>query len=123
MKATGTFEVNVTPQHDTNCPAGRMLLNKVYSGDITGTGSGQMISKRMENGHAVYFAIEEVTATIAGHSGSFTLLHSGKMTPQGQTLSIEIMPNSGTKALSTISGSCDIQQENGVHHYHFDYQL
>ena len=35
MYAKGTFEVNLTPQADTDSPAGRMILDKIYLGDIT----------------------------------------------------------------------------------------
>jgi len=123
MTATGTFDVLLEPQQDGKTPAGRMLINKVYKGDIQGTGIGQMLSKRMENGHAVYFAIEEVNATIDGKTGSFTLLHKGTMNPEGQSLSIEIMPSSGTGQLATISGTCDIEIKDKVHYYTLNYQL
>ncbi|NMP33311.1 DUF3224 domain-containing protein [Thalassotalea sp. M1531] len=123
MTATGTFDVSLTPQKDDSAPAGRMLINKTYHGDVIGSGVGQMVSKRIENGHAVYFAIEEVTATIDGKSGTFTLLHKGLMNPDGQSLSIEIMPTSGTGQLSSISGNCEIEQKDGVHFYTLHYQL
>jgi hypothetical protein len=63
MIAKGTFEVNLTPQQDEESPAGRMTINKTFSGEMEGTGKGQMISKRLENGTAVYFAIEEFEGT------------------------------------------------------------
>ncbi|REL32161.1 DUF3224 domain-containing protein [Thalassotalea euphylliae] len=123
MTATGSFTVKLDPQQDKKTPAGRMLINKVYSGDIQGTGVGQMISKRTENGNAVYYAIEEVHASIAGKKGSFTLLHSGVMSAQGQQLSITVMPGSGEGELAGISGECIIEQKDGEHFYQFNYQL
>jgi len=123
MTATGTFEISLEPQQDKGSPAGRMIINKTYKGDIDGTGLGQMLSKRMENGHAVYFAIEEVNATIAGKKGGFTLLHKGVMTPEGQSLSIEIMADSGTGELASISGYCEIEIQDKTHFYTLHYQL
>ena len=61
MSAKGKFEVNLELQNDDVAPAGRMLINKSYSGGLEGSGVGQMISKRTENGVAVYYAIEEFT--------------------------------------------------------------
>ena len=54
MVARGTFEVELTPQEDLASPAGRMLIAKTYLGDMTGSGIGQMISKRTEDGAAIY---------------------------------------------------------------------
>ena len=48
MSATGIFEVNLDPQNDENAPAGRMIIDKKYSGALVGKGIGQMISKRTE---------------------------------------------------------------------------
>ena len=59
MSANGTFGVDLTPQEDIGSPVGRMLIKKTYLGDMNGSGAGQMISKRTENGAAVYYAIEE----------------------------------------------------------------
>jgi hypothetical protein len=78
MTVTGTFEVDLKPQADADTPAGRMLIDKTYSGDMTGSGKGQMISKRTESGIAVYYAIEEfsgsmtITQDSTGHSYELT---------------------------------------------------
>ncbi|REL27830.1 DUF3224 domain-containing protein [Thalassotalea euphylliae] len=123
MTATGSFSVKLDPQQDRKTPAGRMLISKVYSGDIVGTGIGQMISKRTESGNAVYYAIEEVSASLAGKKGTFTLLHSGVMSVQGQQLSIQVMSGSGTGELAGISGDCIIEQKDGEHFYQFNYHF
>ncbi len=73
MSANGTFEVDLTPQEDIGSPAGRMLIKKTYLGDMNGSGTGQMISKRTENGAAVYYAIEEFSGSVKGKNGGFTL--------------------------------------------------
>lgn len=121
MLATGTFEVDLSPQDDKTAPAGRMLIDKAYVGDLDGTGAGQMISKRTENGVAIYFAIEEVTATLDGKAGQFTLLHRGKMSAQEQSLDISILESSGSGELSSISGRMRIIQQDGKHSYELDY--
>jgi hypothetical protein len=121
MQATGTFEVQLSPQQDEQAPVGRMVINKVFSGDLKGTGTGQMISKRIEGGNAVYYAVEEVVATLDGKSGAFTLLHHGEMSASEQSLSISVMPGSGSGELAGISGNMAINIEEGMHSYQFSY--
>jgi len=121
--AKGTFEINMTPQQDDEAPAGRFILNKTYHGDVEGTAVGQMISKRIEGGAAVYFAVEEFSGSVSGKSGAFTLTHKGFIDKKSQSLEIEIMAGSGRGELETISGSLTIIQEGGVHAYELTYEL
>jgi hypothetical protein len=123
MTATGTFEVNLEPQEDQATPAGRMLINKIYSGALVGTGIGQMISKRTENGASVYYAIEEFSGSVDGQSGALTLVHNGFMDKDSHTLDIQILPGSASGELANITGSMTITQEDGVHAYELNYQL
>lgn len=123
MTATGSFEIVMTPQEDTEHPAGRMLINKAYSGGMTGNGTGQMISKRIPDGPAVYFAIEEFSGSLDGRSGAFTLQHRGYMDSESQSLNIRILAGSGEGELAGISGSMQITQHDGGHQYVLDYEL
>ncbi|MFN5482101.1 MAG: DUF3224 domain-containing protein [Brevundimonas sp.] len=45
------------------------------------------------------------------------------MDPNGQTLSIEIVPGSGTGELTGISGVLGLRIADGVHHYDLAYSL
>jgi len=123
MTATGTFEVNLDPQADADFPAGRMVIDKIYSGDVSGTGKGQMISKRTDGGAAVYYAVEEVSGSVDGKNGAFTLIHKGHMTRESQTLQVEILEGSGTGELEGISGSMAITQDSNSHSYELTYEL
>ncbi len=123
MLATGTFDVELTPQDDGEFPAGRLLINKTYAGDMTGAGVGQMISKRTEAGAAAYFAIEEFTGSIDGKSGSLTLLHSGRMDKDSQSLTVVVLEGSGSGELESVSGSLEIIQSEQGHRYRLEYAL
>jgi hypothetical protein len=123
MSTTGNFEVDLSPQQDENAPAGRMIINKNYSGGMDGTGTGQMLSKRTDSGVAVYSAIEEFAGSIEGKNGSFTLIHKGYMSSENQSLEITILEGSGTDELKSISGSMTITQEDGGHQYELNYSL
>jgi hypothetical protein len=123
MSANGTFEVQLTPQEDVEAAAGRMLIKKTYLGDMSGSGSGQMISKRTENGTAVYYAIEEFTGSVKGTSGGFTLLHKGRMSKESQSLEVSILEGSGSGELQSISGSMLIVRDSSGHRYELTFEL
>jgi hypothetical protein len=123
MSATGTFEINMTPQEDAEFPAGRMLISKAYSGDMTGSGIGQMISKRTAGGTAVYHAIEEFSGSVGAKSGGFTLVHSGYMDKESQSLEITILSGSGSGEFQNISGSMSITQGESGHSYELIFEL
>lgn len=123
MVAEGSFEVRLTPQQDTDFPAGRMLIDKDYAGGMSGTGKGQMLSKRTEGGAAAYCAVEEFSGTVDGRSGSFTLIHRGQMGAHGQSLEVEILEGSGTSDLAGIVGTMTIVQDDGGHRYKLEFAL
>ena len=123
MLANGTFEVDLKPQEDADFPAGRMLIAKTYFGDMEGSGTGQMISKRTAAGAAAYFAVEEFSGVVGGKSGAFTLLHNGYMDKETRSLEITILKGSGTAELESISGSMRIIQDENGHSYEMDYEL
>lgn len=123
MSASGTFEIRLTPKEDAEAPAGRMLIEKTYLGDMTGSGVGQMISKRIEKGAAVYFAIEEFSGAVKGKSGGFTLLHKGHMNQESQSLEVTILEGSGRGELQNISGSMLIVQDGSGHRYELTFEL
>jgi len=123
MSANGIFEVDLTPQEDVGFPAGRMLIRKTYVGDMSGSGIGQMISKRTESGTAVYYAIEEFSGSVKGKNGDFTLVHNGHMSDESQSLEVTVLEGSGSGELQNISGSMAITQDANGHRYELAYEL
>lgn len=124
--ATGAFDVKVVP--DPSAPKdaipGRMLIDKQIHGDLDGTSKGQMLTAGdFTKGSAGYVAIEQVTGTLAGRTGSFALQHSATMSPGAQELSIKVVPGSGTGQLAGIAGTMTIRIEGGKHFYDFEYTL
>jgi hypothetical protein len=101
-----------------------MTMDKQFSGDLAGTGKGQMLSAGTSvKGSAGYVAIEKFTGTVGGRSGSFVLQHSGTMTRGTPHLAISVVPDSGTGELAGISGTMTIRITDGQHFYEFDYSL
>jgi len=128
--ASGAFDVKVTPQKPDNKEAeaagfGRMSLDKQFHGDLEATSKGEMLGAMTEvKGSAGYVAMERVTGTLNGRSGTFVLQHSGTMTRGAQHMTITVVPDSGTGGLAGINGSMTIIiKEGGKHFYEFEYQL
>ncbi len=128
MVAKGTFTVEMKPQAEPSAAEGvslgRMSLDKRFEGDLVAVGKGEMLTAMTPvKGSAGYVAIERVTGTLQGRSGSFVFQHSGTMDKSGQRLSITVVPDSGTGALAGISGGLRISIADGKHSYEFDYSL
>ena len=123
--ASGTFEVKLTPQaDDKGDPAlGRMLIDKQFHGELEGTSKGQMLTAGSAEGSGVYVAVEKVTGTLHGRTGTFILHHTGIMTRKTPQLSINVAPDSGTGQLAGITGKMNIIITNGKHSYEFEYTL
>ena len=118
----GKFDVGMQPQSDTDFDVGRMILDKTYHGDVLGTGKGQMLSHVTNvKGSAGYVAIEKFEGTVDGKQGSFVLQHVGVMEKRAQTLSISIIPDSGTDQLTGITGTMEIDIVDGQHYYTLKY--
>jgi len=125
-KATGTFEVKLTPEEDRSGEAivGRMTIDKQFQGDIEGTSKGLMImAGTAVQGSAGYVALEKVTASVNGRSGTFYLQHNGIMNRGEGQLSVVVIPDSGTDGLTGLSGTFGIKIDNGTHFYDFEYTI
>jgi hypothetical protein len=125
MTVRGPFDVKGTPQDDKlNDGISRMVLEKQYHGDLEGTSKGQMLAVGSAKTSGVYVAIETFTGTLQGKTGSFSLHHTGIMTKSGPTLSINVVPDSGTGQLAGISGKMKIIiAPDGKHSYELEYTL
>jgi hypothetical protein len=127
-KALGTFEVKVLPlPADSGVDTGgfaRLSLDKRFSGDLVATSLGQMTAAATPvDGSAAYVALERVTGTVGGKSGSFVLQHAGTMNRGAPSMRVTVVPDSGSEELVGIAGTFTIVIEKGKHSYEFDYTL
>ncbi len=128
QRITGTFDVKMSPldAYDKTEPvtAGRFSLDKQYHGPLNASAKGEMLSLgTATKGSAAYVATERVTGTLDGKAGSFALVHTGVMNRGAPSLSVQVVPDSGTGALTGIAGKLDIRIENKQHFYDFTYTL
>jgi hypothetical protein len=128
-RATGSFDVKLTPKAPDatgeGAPVGRMTIDKQFHGDLEGTSKGEMLTAMTAvKGSAGYVAIERVTGTLGGRKGTFALQHSGTMTRGTPSLTITVVPDSGTEQLAGLTGKMAIIiAADGKHSYEFDYTL
>ena len=124
-RASGTFDVQLTPVTDGESAVGRMTIAKEFHGDLSGMSQGQMLmaSSDAVEGSAGYVAIEKVTGTLNGRTGTFYLQHSGTMTRGTGELTITVIPDTATADLVGLAGRMNITISDGKHLYDFDYSL
>jgi hypothetical protein len=128
-RATGTFDVKVTPVATDSAaegsPLGRLTIDKQLHGDLDGTSKGEMLtaSSTTIKNSAGYVAVERFTGTLHGKKGTFALQHTGIMTRGEGKLTITVVPDSGTGELTGLAGAMTIDISNGKHSYTFDYTL
>jgi hypothetical protein len=126
LKAAGTFEVKLTSQDDKaeDSLLGRLTIDKQFRGDLEGTSKGQMLTAMTATkGSAGYVAVEKVTGTLQGRTGTFVLQHSGTMARGAQSLLVTVVPDSGTSQLTGLSGTMRIIIADGKHSYEFEYTI
>ena len=68
-------------------------------------------------------AIEHFTGSVGGTTGSLAMQHSGTMNRGDAQLTVTILPESGSGELAGISGTLDIDNDEGQHSYVLDCQL
>ena len=127
-KIKGTFEVKLEPMElslegKDGMQLGRLSIDKKFSGDLSATSKGEMLSARTPVGSAGYVAIEQVTGSLEGKEGSFILQHFGTWTQSSDHLTLEVVPDSGAGELKGLSGKVKINIEEGHHFYEFEYRI
>ena len=126
----GRFDVTISrgaanPAGSGHSGVEHQRLRKVFHGDLDGTSVGEMLSVGTPTeGSAGYVAIERFDGSLSGRKGSFALQHSGLMDRGKPSLTVRVVPDSGTAELSGLSGRMKIRiAENGTHFYEFEYEL
>jgi hypothetical protein len=125
MTARGTFEVTLTPQSlEWASALGSLAIDKTFHGDLEATSKGHMLAfNTTTKGSAGYVAMEQVSGTLHDRRGTFVLQHSGTMNRGEPSLTLTVVPDSGTDGLEGLSGSMRIIIEGGKHSYLFNYEI
>jgi hypothetical protein len=129
LHAIGPFAVKIDPQPSDEkaggAAIGHMLIDKQFHGDLEATSKGTMLAAGTgaKGSSGGYVALEIVTGTLKGRTGTFVLQHSATMTRGVPQLSITVVPDSGTGQLTGLAGKMNIIITEGKHSYDLEYTL
>jgi hypothetical protein len=124
VRANGTFDVKLNPQPADESGVGRLTIDKQFHGHLEATSKGHMLAYSTDvQGSAGYVAMERVTGSVSGRSGTFVLQHSGTMTRGDALLVLTVVPDSGTDDLRGLTGRMAISIVDKKHFYEFEYTL
>jgi len=123
VHAIGSFDVKLNPLSAYNKDDksfGRMSIDKQLHGDLEATSKGEMLAYA----RLAYVALEQVTGSLRGRTGTFVLQHNATMVKGTPSLTITVVPLSGTGQLAGLDGKMNIIiAADGKHSYEFDYTL
>lgn len=128
MRASGAFDVKLNPfapdEYTEGTLLARLAIDKQFHGDLEAVSKGAMLSAGTPVADSAgYVAIERVTGALQGRRGSFVLQHSGTLARGASSLTIRVVPDSGTDELAGLAGEMTIDIAGGQHFYTFDYTL
>ncbi len=123
-QATGTFTTSFEPLTSDDEWLGHARVLKVFEGDLVGSGRAEMLSVGTTvPGSAGYVAIDLITGVLDGRQGTFVLQHSGLMARGEGSLTVTVVPDSGTGDLTGLTGTFEIVNDDGAHSYTFAYDV
>jgi hypothetical protein len=127
--AKGTFTLNwdEKPPYDDEPGASiaRVTVTKRFSGGIEGTGVAELIKAMTDvENSAGYVGIERIKCRLDGREGTFVLQHAALSSAKnGQSISLDVIPDSGTGELKGLAGSMDVHPAPGEHEYVLTYHF
>lgn len=129
--AAGTFELHDWhEQYYDETPAAKLATvsnRKTFHGDLTGTSSAQLLTVGVpvegteEFAGVAYVAIERITGSLHGRTGSFVVVH---VADRSAGMSVSVVAGSADGQLAGLGGELRIQRaQDGSHSYEFDYRF
>jgi hypothetical protein len=102
---------------------GRVTLRKTFTGALEGTSVVAMTSAAVGEQPAGYVAVELVTGTLEGRSGSFVLQHSGVVDGADSRAAGVVLPGTGSGELAGLRGTVELTHEETGAVLVLDYEL
>ncbi|MET9022345.1 DUF3224 domain-containing protein [Actinopolymorpha sp. NPDC004070] len=132
-RVTGSFEITrwdaTTEEEDGGVTIASILVGKEFRGGLTGTSTARLltVAGRVTTS-AAYVAVERMTGTLDGRTGSFAVQHAATMEGEGEeqrsTMTVTVVPDTGTGDLTGIRGEVTITvHEDGSHTYAIEYDF
>ncbi len=128
--ATSAFTIESWDQSPLDDAPGAQLacavVHKTFTGDLQATSTTNILLAGVLDGSGprAYCGVERITGSLDGLAGSFVLLHNALDSGDDHgTAGWTILPGSGTAALSGITGSAEITNDDGAHRLTVGYEL
>jgi hypothetical protein len=107
--ASATFALNAWDEKPLDERNGlpkltRASVSKSYEGDITGEGKLEYLMMYRDDGSASFIGLERVVGSVGERPGSFVLQHSGTFKGGVATVTLLVVPGSGTGDLRGLRG-------------------
>jgi hypothetical protein len=102
---------------------GRVTMRKTFSGALTGSSVLTMTSAAVGEAPVGYSALELVTGTLDGRTGTFVVQHSGVVDEGAPPPSGVVLPGTGTGELEGLRGRMSIEHDESGAVLHLDYEL
>jgi len=94
----------------------RIHVEETFSGDLAGTGVATMLQVLRADRSASFCAVERVTGTLHGRSGTFVLQDTGTLGADGRVSGTWfVVPGSGTGELAGLRGEGGFEAVLGQH--------
>ncbi|GAB3088716.1 DUF3224 domain-containing protein [Lysobacter terrae] len=129
QQVKGPFDVKRTAMEAVDAGGdasfGRIRFEKRFHGDLDATSVVEMLSAgNPATGSAGYVAVEHLIGSLQGRRGRFMMQHNGVMNRGQASLTLTVVPDSGTDELAGLHGRMQIDiAEDGAHFYTFDYAI
>lgn len=102
----------------------RLSLKRVYAGDLTGEGGGELQAFFAAQDEFTYVGTDTFSGALGDRRGSFAFQHGGIHTKQGLRTFGFIAPGSGAEGFRGITGDLTIEVNSAGHHkLILDFQL
>ncbi|GAB3946705.1 DUF3224 domain-containing protein [Kribbella albertanoniae] len=123
VETVAAFTIELQPAEAVLEGTGRFDFSKVWTGGMTGTSTGLMLSAGdPASGTAGYVALELFRGSVDGLEGSVVLQQFGTMSEEA-VLYYEFAPGSGTGQLAGLVGAVEIDTSGGGHDVRVRYRL
>lgn len=123
----GEFDVKRSPEPPCDLgdgvQLGHMRFDKRFHGGLDAASVVHMLAAMTTEGSGAYVALERIAGTLEGRSGAFLTQHNGVMDRGAPSLSLTVVPDSGSGELEGLRGSMKIDIVDGKHFYTFEYEL
>ena len=128
QQVKGEFDVQHAPQAPVDMGDGAVArhsrFDKRFNGALDASSVVHMLAVGTEvSGSAAYVAIERLSGSLKCRRVTFFMQHNGIMDRGVPSLSLSVVPDSGTGELTGLAGRMAIDIVDGKHYYTFDYVL